>query len=69
MVLFEFKDDGTGIPASIIQDIFTPFYTTKPKNLCLALSFCKLAVESNGGELHLKSKVGEGTTVTVKLPL
>ena len=69
MVLFEFKDTGTGIPESIIQDIYTPFYTTKPNSLGLGLSFCKLAVESNGGELQLESKVGEGTTVTVKLPL
>lgn len=69
MVLFEFKDNGVGIPESIIPDIFTPFYTTKPKSLGLGLSFCKLAVESNGGELILDSKFGEGTTVTVKLPL
>jgi signal transduction histidine kinase len=47
MVLFVFKDDGVGIPESIIQDIYTPFYTTKPNSLGLGLSFCKLAVESN----------------------
>jgi signal transduction histidine kinase len=47
MFLFVFKDDGVGIPESIIQDIYTPFYTTKPNSLGLGLSFCKLAVESN----------------------
>ena len=69
MVVFEFKDTGTGIPESIMRDIFTPFYSTKPNSLGLGLSFCKLAVESNGGELQLESKIDEGTTVTVKLPL
>ena len=69
MVLFEFKDDGTGIPENIMADVFTPFYTTKPQSLGLGLSFCKLAVESNGGEMVLNSTEGEGTTVTVKLPL
>ena len=69
MVNLEFKDDGVGIPEYILNDVFTPFYTTKPKSLGLGLSFCRLAVESNGGELILDSKLGRGTTVTVRLPL
>ena len=69
MIVFEFKDGGSGIPANLMPDIYTPFFTTKPKSLGLGLSFCRLAVEANGGQINLDSDVDEGTTVTVKLPL
>ena len=69
MVVFEFKDEGVGIPASVMPDVFTPFFSTKPQSLGLGLSFCRLAVESNGGTIELISKEGEGTLAQVRLPL
>ena len=65
---FKFKDTGPGIPPDVMDRIFDPFYSTKPKSLGLGLSFCKLAVESTGGKIRIDSTVGEGTTVSISLP-
>ncbi|TRO54666.1 HAMP domain-containing histidine kinase [Candidatus Bathyarchaeota archaeon] len=48
---------------------FLGLTSTKPHSLGLGLSFCKLAVESNGGFMDIQSVVGEGTTVKISLPL
>lgn len=62
-------DTGLGIPEEIRDQLFQPFFSTKSSSLGLGLSFCKLAIESNGGSIDIDSVVGEGTTVSVKLPL
>ncbi len=62
-------DTGSGIPEEIRDQLFQPFFSTKSSSLGLGLSFCKLAVESNGGSIAIDSVVGKGTTVSVKLPL
>ncbi|MCW4014691.1 MAG: ATP-binding protein [Candidatus Bathyarchaeota archaeon] len=67
-VEFSFKDTGPGIPPEVMDRIYDPFYSTKPKSLGLGLSFCKLAVESTGGKISIDSVVGEGTTVSIRLP-
>lgn len=62
-------DTGPGIPEVIRDKLFQPFFSTKSSSLGLGLSFCKLAVESNGGSIGLDSAVGEGTTVSIRLPV
>jgi len=62
-------DTGPGIPDEIRYQIFQPFFSTKSSSLGLGLSFCKLAIESNGGSMSINSVVGEGTIVKVRLPL
>ena len=67
-VEFKIKDTGPGIPPDVMDRIYDPFYSTKPRSLGLGLSFCKLAVESTGGKISIDSNVGEGTTVSISLP-
>ena len=62
-------DTGPGIPEEIKAKLFQPFFSTKSASLGLGLSFCKLAIESNGGSIGIDSSVGEGTTVSIRLPL
>ena len=62
------KDAGSGIEASKLSEIFTPFYTTKQFGTGLGLSVSKRIVEEHGGCIDLKSRQGEGTTVVVTLP-
>jgi len=64
------SDTGAGIPAEIIDRIFDPFFTTKPQGMGtgLGLSICHGIVTRLGGTLHVESKVGAGTIVTVSLP-
>jgi two-component system sporulation sensor kinase A len=66
---FFLTDTGSGIPDEVLDQIFQPFFSTKPQSLGLGLSFCKLAVESNGGSISINSEVGVGTTVILRLPV
>lgn len=65
-------DTGTGIPESISDRIFVPFFTTKEvgkgsgQGLAIARS---IVVDKHSGSLTFKSETGKGTTFTVKLPL
>jgi two-component system NtrC family sensor kinase len=68
-VEIEFADTGVGIPAEYINNIFDPFYTTKSKGMGLGLSVSYGIVERHGGQIQVESKMGEGTTFIVRLPV
>jgi PAS domain S-box-containing protein len=68
-VEISFKDSGVGILQENMPKLFTPLFSTKTKGLGLGLTVCKQIVESNGGSIMAKSKVGQGTTFTVKFPI
>jgi len=55
------SDNGPGIPAKQLKQIFEPFYTTKQEGTGLGLYITKQLVERNGGKISVKSKPGEGT--------
>jgi len=63
------SDTGVGIDPDDIDRIFEPFYTTKEKGMGLGLAISKRAIEENGGEIKVESRVGEGTRFTIILPL
>jgi signal transduction histidine kinase len=65
----EIKDYGKGIPKKEIKKIFEPFFTTKKGGTGLGLAIAKNILESHGGRVEVKSKVGKGTTFRVILPL
>ena len=69
-VLVEIRDTGPGMPPEIVRQLFTPFFTTKPKGLGtgLGLSICQRIVTDLGGSLTVTSQVGLGTTFRVLLP-
>jgi PAS domain S-box-containing protein len=62
-------DTGVGIPEENMNKLFTPLFTTKAQGVGLGLSICQHIVESHNGHIGVKSKVGEGTTFTVELPI
>lgn len=64
-----FTDTGVGIPEEIIDEIWKPLFTTKPKGMGFGLAICKRIVERHGGEMEVESRVGEGTTFTGVFPL
>jgi|Deesub1362B_J571_1020462.scaffolds.fasta_scaffold00565_9 signal transduction histidine kinase/HAMP domain-containing protein len=70
-VVAEVSDTGVGIPEEHLSKIFDPFFTTKKvgEGTGLGLSICLGIVERHNGRIEVKSKVGEGTTFTVCLPL
>ena len=64
-------DTGSGIPEESLSRIFDPGYTTKGIGVGtgLGLSICYQIMEDHGGHIDVASKVGQGTTVTIVLPL
>lgn len=68
-VQIQVRDDGTGIEDEALEQVFTPFFTTKENGLGLGLEICRNIVEAHGGRLSLESTLGQGTTVTVALPV
>ena len=70
-VYVEFADTGEGIPEENFNRIFDPFFTTKEvgKGTGLGLATSYGIVEDHGGKISVKSKVGEGTTFTIELPI
>jgi two-component system NtrC family sensor kinase len=65
------KDTGRGIPPEHLEKVLDPFFTTKPpgKGTGLGLSICHGIIHRLGGQIAVASTVGQGTTVTVTLPL
>ena len=61
-VVIEVADNGTGIDADLVGQVFVPFYTTKREGSGIGLSLCRQIVTAHGGDIALES--GEsGTTV------
>ena len=71
MVSITVQDDGAGIPAEALPQVFRSFHTTKAagQGTGLGLTVIQRIVEENGGALHVHSVVGEGTAFTVFFPL
>ncbi|MBT8219382.1 MAG: tetratricopeptide repeat protein [Bacteroidia bacterium] len=65
------QDNGPGIPDSIKDKIFQPFFTTKPtgQGTGLGLSLSYDIIKAHGGEIQLQSQANEGTTFTITLPI
>ncbi len=71
-LLFEIKDNGRGIPREILEKIFEKFSQGRegmPKTGSgLGLTFCKMAIESLGGQISVRSDLGHGTSFIFTLP-
>ncbi len=70
-VAIEFRDTGMGMPPNLLSKIFDPFFTTKEvgKGTGLGLSQVYGFAHQAGGTVRAESKVGQGTTFTIYLPL
>ncbi|HSK11575.1 MAG TPA: ATP-binding protein [Phnomibacter sp.] len=69
--VIEIKDNGTGIPADVIDKVFQPFFTTKPTGegtgLGLSMSY-DIITKGHNGQLYVSSEPGKGSTFTITLP-
>ena len=68
LVEIVFEDTGVGIPPDHLSKILDPFFTTKEKGTGLGLSVVYGIVERHHGKLDIRSEVGKGTRVTIRLP-
>jgi signal transduction histidine kinase len=67
-VSIKITDNGPGIPESIQEKLFQPFYSTKEEGTGLGLSIATRIVEEHGGRLGLNSQEGKGATFIINLP-
>ncbi|MCC5658403.1 PAS domain-containing sensor histidine kinase [Nostoc sp. XA010] len=65
------KDNGSGIPSQIHNQIFNPFFTTKPvgKGTGLGLSICYQIIDSHDGQINVISDPAWGTEFSIELPI
>lgn len=70
-VYIEIADNGCGMSEAVKEQIFVPFFTTKPvgKGTGMGMSIAYGIVADHGGEIELESTEGEGTRFTITLPI
>jgi len=70
-VRISFADDGPGISPEHLDKVFDPFFTTRAEKggTGLGLSACHGIVTEHGGKIYVRSKLGQGATFFVELPL
>ena len=68
-VIVSFSDTGDGIPQENLSKIFNPFFTTKKDGIGLGLCLAQQIISYHKGKLGIKSEVGHGTEITIRLPI
>lgn len=63
------SDNGTGIDEDLMEDIFTPFFTTKTGGSGIGLSLVRQIMRLHGGQIKITSKKGAGTSVCLVFPV
>ncbi|MGH9392752.1 MAG: ATP-binding protein, partial [Terriglobales bacterium] len=67
-VRIEFRDSGPGVPGELREQIFNPFFTTKPNGVGLGLAIVAKIVDQHGGRLRLLDPAGAGAAFEIVLP-
>ena len=67
-LIVSFEDTGSGIAENDVEKVFHPFFTTKDEGTGLGLAICYGIIDRHRGEIEVKSALGKGTMVRVKLP-
>jgi signal transduction histidine kinase len=68
-IIIEIADTGKGIGTDVMDKIFQPFFTTKPRGTGLGLSISKRLIEEHGGAIMVQSMPDRGTTFIISLPV
>jgi two-component system sensor histidine kinase AtoS len=68
-VLIEISDTGRGIDESVMDKIFQPFFTTKPRGTGLGLAISKRLIEDHGGTIGIERNPAGGATFKIVLPV
>ena len=62
------SDKGEGIAKKNLNRIFEPFFSTRPEQMGLGLTFTKRVMEEHGGKIQVESRLKKGTTITLIFP-
>jgi PAS domain S-box-containing protein len=67
-IIISFSDTGSGFPPQLAEEIFNPFFTTKPQGTGMGLRISRSIIESHGGRLWAVSTPGSGAIFYLSLP-
>ena len=67
-VIIEVKDNGSGIPADVLDSIFIPFFTTRPNGSGIGLSLAKQIMQLHQGRIQVHSVEGAGSAFQLWFP-
>jgi PAS domain S-box-containing protein len=67
-ITIRIKDNGVGMSSDVVKQIFEPFFTTKQTGTGLGMMISQKIIKDHGGTIHIKSKIGVGTEVSISLP-
>lgn len=67
-VVYQVIDNGRGIPAEILERLFEPFFTTRTEGTGLGLAIVREVAQMHGGDVTVKSSVGQGSEFCLKFP-
>jgi two-component system nitrogen regulation sensor histidine kinase NtrY len=67
-VVIEVKDNGSGIPADVLDSIFIPFFTTRPNGSGIGLSLAKQIMQLHQGSIQVRSVAGAGSAFQLWFP-
>lgn len=67
-IVLHIEDNGSGIAAEKMSDIFMPFYSTKKQASGIGLSFVKQILRLHNASIHVQSAVGQGSTFSIRFP-
>lgn len=68
-VMIKIADNGVGMDEETLQNIFSPFFTTKEKGTGLGMMISEKIITEHGGKILIESGMETGTVVTIQLPL
>jgi len=68
-VFIEVEDTGVGMTPEVQKKVFQPFFTTKPDGMGLGLSLVYGTVKRHNGQIEIRSRPNQGTTVTLLFPI
>jgi len=68
-IVIEISDCGCGIPVEMIEDIYTPFVTTKKEGTGLGLAITKKIIDAHAGSIHISRNRDKGVTFRINIPL
>ena len=68
-VRIDITDDGPGIAHDVAENVFDPFFSTKPQGSGLGLAIVRKIVNAHDGRLDLRTSPGHGTTIRLTLPV
>ena len=68
-VTVEIADDGPGVPVDVTDQLFSPFFTTKPSGSGLGLAIVRKIINAHDGRIEVRPRAGGGATFAVRLPV